>query len=183
MAPRGRSRPQGDDDFIVAGGDYYDSYYYDTLFVTGFAERLSGSGSIDQTFAALTLAQTEVFDLAVQEDGKAIGVGRTFQDTPEAFVLTIFRLVSDGTLDPTFGAGGLVRVASQGLAGAASSVVLEPDGRIVVAGVRDEHLVVLRLLSNGEFDETFGDSGVFTGVDNISHFVREFCGWPMVGTV
>ena len=163
-------QPQGDDDFIVAGGDYYDSYYYDTLFVTGFAERLSSSGSIDQTFSALTLAQTEVFDLAVQEDGKAIGVGRTLQDTPEGFVLTIFRLVSDGTLDPTFGAGGLVRVESQGLAGAASSVVLEPDGRIVVAGVRHERLIVLRLLSNGDFDETFGDSGVFTGVDNISHF-------------
>ncbi len=63
--------------------------------------------------------------------------------------------------------GGLVHFESHELARpVGSSVVLEPDGRIVVAGVRNDRLIVLRLLANGVLDETFGNSGVYTGPAN-----------------
>ena len=102
---------QDDDDVILGGGDYYAAYYdyYDDT-ATGFTQRLSGNGSIDQTFAGLTLADTEVRDVAIQPDGKVIGVGRTVQVTPAHFVLTVFRLVPGGALDPSFGDGGLVHL-------------------------------------------------------------------------
>lgn len=156
---------QGDDDFIVAGGDYYDSFYYDT-FVSGFAHRLSGDGSIDQTFTALRLSDTEVIDVAVQADGKVIGVGRTLQGTPQHFVLTVFRLDFDGALDPSFGNGGIVHMGTGEPDLGGTSVDLDPDGRIVVAGLQGTWagpLIVARFLANGTLDAGFGVDGVYTG--------------------
>jgi uncharacterized delta-60 repeat protein len=46
---------------------------------------------------------------------------------------------------------------------AGTSVLLEPDGRIVIAGTRNERLIVLRLLPNGSPDDAFGMSGIFEG--------------------
>ena len=60
---------------------------------------------------------------------------------------------------PSFGDGGR-RTYGRDFA---SSVALDSDGRIVVAGVDGSNLVVLRLMQNGELDATFADSGIFTG--------------------
>ena len=156
---------QGDDDYIVAGGDSYDSFYYDSFYISGFAQRLSGDGSIDQAFAGLDPADRQVLDTVVAADGSVIGVGRHLIGS-DRVVLLVFRLDSDGVLDPTFGEAGLVHLFSDAGASAGSSVLLDSDGSVVVAGVRDGRMTVTRLLANGALDLTFADSGVYTGPAN-----------------
>ena len=73
--------------------------------------------------------------MAIQADGKLVVVGATYQNNDfsgEDFVVA--RYNPDGTLDRTFGSRGRVRTDFPGLAAVPSSVVIQPDGKIVVAG-------------------------------------------------
>jgi uncharacterized delta-60 repeat protein len=66
----------------------------------------------------------------------------------------LVRYTPSGSLDPTFGSGGIVSNNLDGSFGAA----LQSDGKIVAHGVG--HLV--RYNSNGSLDTTFGSKGVVT---------------------
>ncbi len=70
------------------------------------------------------------------------------------------RLLPDGTLDSAFGAGGTVTLALGGSFEQVSSLAVEPDGDIVVAGYVDisskDDPFVARLLPNGSLDASFG---------------------------
>jgi uncharacterized delta-60 repeat protein len=164
----------GEDCVAFAGGDYEcigygcdgDPFYDPLTFASGFVGRAFKTGSIDLS-SELKLRDTQVLDVVAYPDGRIVGVGRTRRSPGDVAKLTVFRLNIDGSLDPTFGVGGLVHFESHELARpVGSSVVLDPDGRIVVAGVRNDLLIVLRLLANGVLDETFGNSGVYTGPAN-----------------
>lgn len=158
-----------DDRLIAAGGDFTECdhfycYYYNDFYTSGFASRLSAEGSLDPSFAAAPeLAGIEVLDIALQpDDGKVIGVGRSVHG--DFTQLTVFRLERDGALDASFGDGGIVNYSSDPAVNhKASTVVLDPDGGIVVAGVRGSQLIVLRLLATGEVDASFGGAGLFIG--------------------
>lgn len=71
---------ESDDNQDVLFGGFescYDSYYYyyyncDDI---GFAGRLNPDGSQDPSFAAMKLSDADVLHLAMQPDGKALGVG------------------------------------------------------------------------------------------------------------
>lgn len=149
-----------DDEILVAGGDYYASYYYE---LTDFAGRLLASGERDATFAAAQLENTDVYDIAVQGDGKAVGVGSSL--TGNGRKMTVFRLLPDGSLDASFGSAGIVTLDHPaGGPQVGTSVVIEPgpDGRIVVAGTSNQQLLVARLLPNGARDLSFGTTGMYT---------------------
>ncbi len=81
-----------------------------------------------------------------------------------------------GTLDPTFGDGGIVVLAYPNETANAKAVVIQPDGRIVVGGEKTstaEAFALVRLLANGTLDTTFGTGGlVETKVGNTSHVLR-----------
>jgi uncharacterized delta-60 repeat protein len=107
--------------------------------------------------------------VAIQADAKLVVVGTTYRDNDfsnEDFAVA--RYNPDGTLDKTFGAGGKVQTDFPGLAAVASSVVIQLDGKIVVAGgafplftfLGDFKLV--RYNSNGSLDTSFGDGGIVT---------------------
>lgn len=153
---------QGEDDAVVAGGDFYTGYYYydDTW---GYAQRLSGDGSVDPVFAAPGIVGTEVRDVAVAADGRITGVGRTINVGSSTTSLTVFRLLPDGALDPAFGTEGILYLPDLGTSSLANSVVLDPDGRIVVSGARDGELLVLALLPDGALDASFANAGIFVG--------------------
>lgn len=70
-----------------------------------------------------------------------------------------------GTLDPSFGDGGIVTIDFGANDDSARAVAVQPDGKIVVAGdgAGDPSSVALaRLLPNGALDPTFGDGGKVT---------------------
>ena len=63
-----------------------------------------------------------------------------------------------GSLDPTFGSGGIATTPGTSLAAAA----LQSDGKIVVVGVSSNGPTVLRYDTNGTLDSTFGTGGQVT---------------------
>src|SRR5438105_14398848 len=113
---------------------------------------------------------TDIADaVAIQADGKLVVVGTTYRDNDfsnEDFAVA--RYNPDGTLDKTFGVGGKVQTDFPGLAAVASSVVIQSDGKIVVAGGAFPLFTFLgdfkvaRYNSNGSLDTSFGDGGIVT---------------------
>src|SRR5262245_55744667 len=107
--------------------------------------------------------------VAVQADGKLVVVGTTYLNNDfsgEDFAVA--RYNPNGTLDLTFGVGGKVQTDFPGLAAVASSVVIQPDGKIVVAGGAFPLLTflgdfkVVRYNPNGSLDNSFGQGGIVT---------------------
>jgi uncharacterized delta-60 repeat protein len=149
------------DESLIAGGeaylDYYCSYYY-SCFTDGFIGQISPSGSLDLDFAAHQLSLTQVLDFALQPDGKVVAVGGTYSNGTT--VLTVFRALAEGALDTTFADKGVLQYTTSSIA---QSVALDPSGAIVVGGSSAGKLIVLRLLTNGSSDPSFGTGGVYTG--------------------
>jgi len=149
---------RGDDAVLFGGGGEYD--YYGS-WEDHFVGRLLPNGTPDASFAAATLEHTAVYDTTLQSDGKVIGVGVAKQPDGKKKLL-VFRLRPDGALDPDFGLGGLVVISDGSTSREAGySVVVDTDGRIVVAGERNSSLLVARLLANGTLDAGFGSGGVY----------------------
>ncbi len=105
--------------------------------------------------------------VTTQPDGKYIVVGTAtgpFGNRDFA----IARLNVDGTLDTTFNRGTGVKLVAFDLGGGATGsnddvatgVVVQPDGRIVVAGTASGSFITLtRLLPDGDFDLSFERDG------------------------
>ena len=153
------------DKSLIAGGDIegfhiHDGCEYSNCHADGFISQISPAGSLDLSMDTTVgkLGTIEVLDFALQTDGKVVAVGRTFNKTGS--LLTVFRLVPAGSLDPDFAHQGVVQYGSDSIA---RSVMLDPSGAIVVGGSSSGKLIVLRLLANGSFDGSFGSSGVYIG--------------------
>lgn len=120
---------QGDGKIVVAGAPnlvrYNNNGAVDTSFGSGGKVIIPGVG----TSAAGVGASAVV----LQSDGKIItGGGATIGGTSDFFV---FRYQSDGSLDNSFGSGGKSLTDFSGRPDHAWGLALQPDGRILAAGV------------------------------------------------
>jgi uncharacterized delta-60 repeat protein len=88
--------------------------------------------------------------VAVQADGKVIAAG-----SGPGGKVALVRYNSNGSLDSTFGSGGI----SLTLSGVAEKIAILPDGKIVVVGSNGS-LFVARYLSDGALDNSFGSGGM-----------------------
>jgi uncharacterized delta-60 repeat protein len=138
--------------------------------------RYNTDGSLDSTFGKGGKVETEfgpnlvgnATALAIQSDGKIIAVGNTATPTDPS-AIGVARYNTNGTLDTTFGPNqnGLVTTDILGN-DRAFSVVVQPDGKILVAGsayVTGSSTysdVLVRYNSNGTLDTSFGQAGVLT---------------------
>jgi uncharacterized delta-60 repeat protein len=136
----------------------------------------AADGDLDPSFGNGGRVMTDLAhstDLAnavvIQDDGKLVVVGTTYKDndySDEDFAVA--RYNPDGTLDPSFGSHGRVRTDFPGLAAVPSSVVLQPDGKIVVAGGAFPLFTflgdfkIVRYNPDGSLDASFGDGGIVT---------------------
>jgi len=172
---------QDDDAILFAAGDLYCTGYYQySCDEYDFTGRLLADGTPDAGFAVAALASTVVYDSALQADGKLVNLG--YVRRPDgARKVQVFRLRPDGSLDQDFGLGGLVVVADATTSTEIGySVLVEPDGHIVVAGTRGNKLLVARLQANGALDSTFGDGGVYVwGPAPTSGIDGEYAGAPL----
>lgn len=140
---------------IVIGGD---SRQPPTGFeFDGALARFNSDGSDDTTFGSggkvtLGLEDGQIFDLALQSDGKIVAIGKRV--TPEGTKPMAVRLHTDGSLDTTFGDGGFAEDAD--VNGSLLQGVVGPTGRIVGVGFSK----VVRWLSDGTLDPSFGEEGV-----------------------
>ncbi len=146
-----------------------------TWFISPQVAR-AAAGDLDPTFGTAGMVTSDINRstdianaVAVQADGKLIVVGETYKNNDfsgEDFVVT--RYNTDGTLDNTFGSGGRVRTDFPGLAAVPSSVVIQPDGKIVVAGGAFPlftflgNFELVRYNPNGSLDRSFGNGGIVT---------------------
>jgi uncharacterized delta-60 repeat protein len=98
--------------------------------------------------------------VAVQADNKIVVAGTAVPTKRGIGVPMVVRLNENGSLDATFGSGGIVWVSQFGNGGF-HSVTLQSDGKIVVAGSVSSGYVkiVSRLNTNGTPDVTFNGSG------------------------
>ena len=108
--------------------------------------------------------------VAVQPDGKIVAVGEVGTGAPtNQSDWIVLRYTAAGTLDPTFGQGGLIVTSFTGEVGSDDAVVIQPDGKIVVGGSGSTFNglplssvtfgLVTRYNTNGSLDTTFGDGG------------------------
>ena len=146
-----------------------------TLFVSVQMVQ-AADGDLDPTFGTGGMLMTDINRstdianaVAVQADGKLVVVGTTYKQndfSDEDFVVA--RYNTDGTLDNTFGSRGRVRTDFPGLAAVPSSVVIQPDGKIVVAGGAFPlftflgNFELVRYNRNGSLDTSFGNGGIVT---------------------
>ena len=108
-------------------------------------------GAVDSGFGEngrLTVPLGDAADaVACQSDGKII-LGGSFG---------VARLHPDGSIDTSFGDGGLATIGSAtNQSAAVGALVLQPDGKIVVS----VGTAVARLLSSGALDPNFGQAGM-----------------------
>jgi uncharacterized delta-60 repeat protein len=134
--------------------------------------RYNADGSLDPSFGSagkLRMAfagPTDIQALALQPDGKVIAAGSMDNASYDSLGIVVMRLNADGSLDASFGSGGLVEPNIPGEY--VSSVVIQPDGKILVAGARADagftafQVLVRRFNTNGTPDATFGSNGVVT---------------------
>jgi uncharacterized delta-60 repeat protein len=92
-----------------------------------------------------------------QPDGKIVVAG----NAGGSAMMTITRLMPNGSLDTTFDADGTATIDFGSLADLANDALLQPDGKIVVAGYTqaDEDVAVARINGDGSADTTFGVAG------------------------
>jgi uncharacterized delta-60 repeat protein len=132
--------------------------------------RLDGAGAVDGAFGSAGVVRTPigsgnaaVYAIALQPDGKIVAAGSVTSATG-AF-LGVARYETDGTLDGSFGEGGIVLTGVGGTGYyAPAAVAIQPDGRIVVASTTADPVVYYRALivrydTTGVLDSTFGTDG------------------------
>lgn len=131
-----------------------------------FVARLTPSGSLDRSFGSkgvTVLPQyAAAWGMVLQPNGDLVVVGEEVSNSTQAFVAA--RLAPTGSLDSSFGNGGIVTLPIGSWA-VGQAVVLQPDGKIVIAGnarsaTGTSEAAVARLNSNGSLDSSFASNGI-----------------------
>jgi uncharacterized delta-60 repeat protein len=150
-----------EDGKIVVGG------YGSDGIVSGFAlARYDTSGNLDPTFSSdgkvINNIGNQIAALQIDKNGKIVAAGYYYNGTNNVF--EVARYNSDGSLDGTFGSGG-VSVADFGNHANPSSIKLVPDGinyKILVAGTfygSNPDFALAQFKSDGSLDLAFGSNG------------------------
>jgi uncharacterized delta-60 repeat protein len=144
----GYSSNGSNDDFAVVR--YNADGSLDTSFGTGGKVTISVGSSSDQAYAVTT-----------QTDGKIVVSGTSYNGSNLDFA--VIRLNTGGSLDTSFSGDGKVMVDFASGTDEAQSVVVQPDGKIIVGGYTNASLFALtRLNSDGTLDTSFGTAGKAT---------------------
>lgn len=138
--------------------------------------RLNANGSPDTTFdgdgivvTSIGSGSEQVRAIALQNDGKIVVAGQTFNGANND--IAVLRYNSNGSLDATFdgisgNGNGIVTTAIGAATDTGYGVVIQPDGKIVVAGFyfsgTNNDVAVLRYDANGVLDASFDADGIVT---------------------
>jgi uncharacterized delta-60 repeat protein len=150
---------------------------YGSFFGAGLTT-LAADGDLDPAFGSGGVVMTDFNNstdiahaVAFQPDGKLVVAGTTYMSNDfsgEDFAIA--RYNADGSLDASFGNNGRVTTDFPGLAAVISAVVIQPDGKIVVAGGAFPLFTFLgdfkvaRYNPDGSLDGSFGSGGIVTTI-------------------
>jgi len=133
----------------------------------GSTSAAAGPVSLDPTFGSGGVVQTpfpgenaDAGGAALDGSDRLVVVGAV--GSPRRIALA--RYLPSGALDPSFGSGGRVSTAI-GVGAAASAIVVQDDGDVVVAGISfstptSSAATVVRYLPDGRRDGSFGAHGI-----------------------
>ena len=161
---------------VVVDGD-------DRIVAAGFASdgkelaavvRLLPNGNLDSSFAGSGTLKVEIgtraraLAVAFQDDGKIVVAGYAAVSGSERFA--VVRVLESGLPDPDFGTDGVVTTPFGTRDARAQAVVVQADGRIVVAGwarnTSNRDVVLARYDESGALDPDFGDGGTLALAPN-----------------
>ena len=129
--------------------------------------RYNVNGSLDTSFHGTGLAEATVGSanaVAIQPDGKIIVVGDN--SNPSNVDFKVVRYNANGTLDTSFDSDGIAVTPVGPATDVAFSVVIQPDGKILVSGRSDSSptfvtsFAMVRYNANGSLDDTFDGDGI-----------------------
>jgi uncharacterized delta-60 repeat protein len=158
---------------VAAGSSFSNSKTVEDFIVA----RYNANGSLDKRFGKNGKITTDFFRnvdsisaIAIQPDGRIVvaGFAQLPGDGGNPRVFALARYRSDGSPDPGFGNGGALTTSFGGNFAAASAVMLQPDGKIVVAGTVDFNpdvpgsgldFALARYNASGTLDASFGKGG------------------------
>lgn len=149
---------QSDGKIIAAGASQTGNNNNDFALV-----RYNTNGTLDPAFGnagkvitAVGPMSDDIYSIAIQPDGKILVAGNT-RDNGDFFVMA--RYLSNGTLDPAFGSGGIVK----GESGFGVKALLMPNGQIMFVGRKTGFTIpdifVFRYNANGTLDQSYGSNG------------------------
>lgn len=140
-------------------------------FIVG---RYNANGSLDTSFngsgkvetdienrsnvAVISGSRDEAYAVAVQPDGKIVVAGTADNGTRE---FAVVRYATNGSLDATFGTGGVVTTPMGAGQASVAGIKILSDGKIAVAGSASDatgkrNFALTRYNSDGSLDTTFG---------------------------
>lgn len=151
--------PTNDGRLYVCG--YLDNGPQDIAYLT----RLLDDGSTDPAFGLLSLpsgSNGRPFRLAFAPDSSVYVCG--YADTLGYETFTLWRVLSSGSVDPTFGFNGRSSVQIGFADARARGLAVQSDGNVVLAGYESAGFgrdgVFVRLLPDGSLDPTFSGDGI-----------------------
>jgi uncharacterized delta-60 repeat protein len=130
----------------------------------------ASSGALDPSFGENGKFHKNFFgstedatDIATQSDGRLIIVGNTYRDATATDIM-LSRYQDDGSLDPSFGVGGIVTADFFHGSEYAVAVAIQPDDKILVAArvsvPPGRSLGLARFKKDGKLDRSFGEDGL-----------------------
>jgi uncharacterized delta-60 repeat protein len=163
FGPRiGRALVLQPDGKLVAAGGAFSEFALARYLPDGSLDTTFGTGGkvitpFGQAFVAANA-------LVLQPDGKLVAAGYS-GPSDEAFDFALARYLPDGSLDTSFGTDGKV-TTDLGSSDVANALVVQPDGKLVAAGVTGKlapiDFALVRYLPDGSLDHTFGVNGTVT---------------------
>lgn len=156
---------QPDEKILLAGVAYNAvSNFMLARFLPDGKPDLSFSGDGIQTLSFGSGSDDVARVILLQPDGKILLIGTATNSTGS--LLALARFQTDGSPDATFSGDGKVILSIGSFFTDAFAALLQPDGKIVVAGTAkfgmNDDVALARFLSNGTLDATFGTGGKTT---------------------
>jgi uncharacterized delta-60 repeat protein len=141
-----------DNKFLVSGN-------LDTDTSSDFSlVRYNPDGTLDTSFGGgdgIVTTNIQGMDfttgMEVQADGKIVLAGKNWNYP------VLVRYLPDGSLDPDFGTNGIV--VNESIPAYVSSLAIQPDGNMLIAGTANEDILVMRYTTDGLLDTTFNGQG------------------------
>jgi uncharacterized delta-60 repeat protein len=166
---------------IVVAGNTYTNPVTDWIIL-----RYNNDGTVDSGFGAngqvrisISDGTDQAFSVLQQPDGKLVVGGETWQANGD-IQFAIGRLMPDGSLDQSFGSGGIATLqVGAGPFSGIRRVLLTQSGGIVAVGYgyrgnSNFTMGVARLNSEGALDASFGDGGtVSMPIENTSAYAND----------
>lgn len=133
--------------------------------------RYNTDGSLDNTFGTSGIVTTPIgnsednaYSVVLQSDGKIVAAG--YSNNGSNYDFALVRYNTNGVLDSTFDTDGIVNTPIGNGDDFANSLVLQSNGKIVVAGSSsngtNNDFAVVRYNTNGSLDNTFDSDGKVT---------------------